>query len=182
MTATKQILAKYWYFSSAVAGVISGIAVAAFLENAINPQFLILPPPELLLPGAIFGLVSAGYFFYFLNLKSSTSKSIPPVLRSIMWVAASSVSYVLAFLGSLIGGYGLGGLIGVSVLVIVFHLLFLHLRWHYVVILFLLGALIPAVLISPLSVANYSLYISWQTMVMLVLGHRIHSATIQQFS
>lgn len=172
---TKQFIKKYWYFSAGVVGVLSGVAV---FSSDLNSG---------LYQGAIFGIFSAGYFFYFLPLR-------PRVSKLFLWVVASYLSFFLAiYVGSYFSnsfdlGFGfardedntivIGGLIGVLVLIVAFNFIFLRLSRWLISVLSLLGVLIPIITIMiGGELLFFNLFILWQTMVMFVLGYQIHLAT-----
>lgn len=197
----KQFLIKYWYISASITGILSGFAVIVFGGGGYVQGIEMSRLIELFIPGVIFGIFSASYFFFFILPR-------PALWRLFLWVIASFLSYLLAFGGALavrdsvkeacdfsgtcvigsIAIFGISGLIGVSVLIIAFKLLFQRLQRWDVIGLLLVGGLIPIVpsvifdINSSFSHLLILLFISWQTAVMLVFGHQIYSATKEQAS
>lgn len=51
----KQFFIKYWHLSAGIMGIVSGVMVSYVFFSKNSSIFL---------PGALFGIISAGYFFY----------------------------------------------------------------------------------------------------------------------
>ncbi|MDE1925496.1 MAG: hypothetical protein KGH79_05000 [Patescibacteria group bacterium] len=171
---------KSWYVLVIIMGVISGIAVS-------------LVPPVLPIHGIIFGAAAAAYF-------SLAIKPRLPPRKYVFWILASAASFVVAWFElkealSDTLAQGIAGLIGVSIIAAAFHFFIQRLHGSDIVMLIIAGIFIP-VLIFPLAfpVATAAtpllpplwpfwrgiFFVAWQTMVLFVFGHRIHSAQIQQ--
>lgn len=184
----RRFLSRYWYLSAGVTGIISGVAVGIEELPGSNISQALHVVPYIFNAGTIFGIITSVYFLFIFEPK-------PAIGKLIIWIFASAASFILAvasnlYLGKLIKysvsfheagiiAMGVAGFVGVSVLIVAFHYLFLRLRFYSIIVLLLAGALIPIMANNYPDFAPFALFISWQTLVMLVLAHRIHSSQIQ---
>lgn len=180
----KQFLTKYWYLTAGVVGILSGVAVN--LSDGISGAAGIF---GLFVPGALFGLFSAAYFYFFLLPR--------PIhwwpLRLFVWIFVSSVSYSSAFfVTALVTWRGFdapseimiapmvgGGLIGVVILIIGFRSLIIRLSQYSIATLLFVGGAIPGILVPIIAPVHgdyvpLPLYVVWQTAVLLIFAYQIH--------